>query len=110
MKTGITIPKEILEQAEREYKESQKHPKPNDYPKLTPVELAEFQPVDMTWEERDKIIKERRANRKRETVSLRLPPDCLEWFKTMGKGYTGIMADVLTYAAKNPNIVKEAVL
>jgi uncharacterized protein (DUF4415 family) len=55
-------------------------------------------------------MQERRTNRKRETVSLRLPPDCLEWFKTMGKGYTGIMADVLTYAAKNPDIVKQAAL
>ncbi|HCC36294.1 MAG TPA: hypothetical protein DEQ14_01015 [Treponema sp.] len=110
MKTGITIPKEILEQAEREFKEHRKKPKPNDYPKLTPAELDEFQPVGMTWEERGKIMEERRANRKRETVSLRLPPDCLEWFKTMGKGYTGIMADVLTYAAKNPDIVKQAVL
>jgi uncharacterized protein (DUF4415 family) len=110
MKTGITIPKEILEQAEREFNEAQKYSKPDDYPKLTTSELKEFKPVDMTMEERNKIINDRRANRKRETVSLRLPPECIEWFKAMGKGYTGVMADVLAYAAKNPDIVKEAVL
>jgi uncharacterized protein (DUF4415 family) len=109
-KTGITIPKEILEQAEREFKEAQKYPTPDDYPKLTPEQLAEFQPVGMTWEERNEIMAERRANRKRETVSLRLQPECLEWFKTMGKGYTSIMADVLDYASKNPDIVKRAAL
>jgi uncharacterized protein (DUF4415 family) len=108
MKTGITIPNDILEQAEKEFHEAQKHSTPNDYPNLTSSELLEFQPVDMSWEERNKIMEARRAKRKRETVSLRLPPDCLEWFRTMGKGYTGIMADVLEYAAKNPDIVKQA--
>jgi uncharacterized protein (DUF4415 family) len=109
-KTGITIPKEILEQAEREFKEAQKYPivYDKDCPKLTPEQLAEFQPVGMTWEERNALMAERRANRKRETVSLRVPPDCLAWFKTMGKGYTGVMADVLNYAFKNPDIVKQA--
>lgn len=104
----MKLPKDILEQAEREFQEAQKHSKPDDYPELTSRELSEFQPVNMTWEERNKIMEERRVSRKRETVSLRLPPDCLEWFRTMGKGYTGVMADVLAYAAKNPDIVKQA--
>lgn len=45
-------PKNILEQAEKEFQEAQKYSKPDDYPNLTAVELTEFQPVGMTWEER----------------------------------------------------------
>jgi hypothetical protein len=32
----------------------------------------------------------------------------LESCKTMGDGYTGIMADVLKYAVNNPGILAEA--
>jgi len=34
------------------------------------------------------------------------PP--LESYKTMGNGYTGIMADVLKYAMENPKILTNA--
>jgi hypothetical protein len=32
----------------------------------------------------------------------------LEQYKSLGKGYTGIMADVLKYAVENPNILTAA--
>jgi hypothetical protein len=35
-------------------------------------------------------------------------PDILESYKTMGNGYTGIMADVLKYAVNNPDILIES--
>jgi uncharacterized protein (DUF4415 family) len=47
-----------------------------------------------------------RRNRKR-AVTVRLLPDCLEKYKSLGKGYTGIMADVLNYAADNPEILSK---
>jgi hypothetical protein len=30
-----------------------------DCPKLTPEQLAEFEPVGMTWEERDRLMREK---------------------------------------------------
>jgi uncharacterized protein (DUF4415 family) len=38
----------------------------------------------------------------------RLKPDVLSKYKALGKGYTGIMADVLKYVADNPEILKAA--
>jgi uncharacterized protein (DUF4415 family) len=43
-------------------------------------------------------------------VALRLTPDVLDKYKSLGKGYTGIMADVLTYAATHPDYLKQATL
>ncbi|HCC37323.1 MAG TPA: hypothetical protein DEQ14_06730 [Treponema sp.] len=42
------------------------------------------------------------------SVTIRLDTECLSIYKALGKGYTGIMADVLAYAAKNPDILKQA--
>jgi hypothetical protein len=33
---------------------------------------------------------------------------CLSKYKALGKGYTGIMADVLNYVADNPEILTKA--
>jgi hypothetical protein len=38
-------------------------------------------------------------------VTIRITPDCLTKYKALGKGYTGIMADVMSYAADNPEIL-----
>jgi hypothetical protein len=37
-----------------------------------------------------------------------LPAFAAGSYKTMGSGYTGIMADVLQYAVNNPDILIEA--
>jgi hypothetical protein len=36
-------------------------------------------------------------------------PDVLARYKALGKGYTGVMADVLDYAVNNPEFLKQAV-
>jgi uncharacterized protein (DUF4415 family) len=41
-------------------------------------------------------------------VTIRITPDTLAKYKALGKGYTGIMADVLNYAADNPEILSKA--
>jgi hypothetical protein len=33
------------------------------------------------------------------------PGSCIEKYKALGKGYSGIIADVLTYAADHPEIL-----
>ncbi len=37
-------PKEILEQAEKEFQEAQKYSKPDDYPELSPENFQNFNP------------------------------------------------------------------
>jgi uncharacterized protein (DUF4415 family) len=41
-------------------------------------------------------------------VALRLEPETLEKYQALGRGYTGIMADVLDYVADNPEILTRA--
>jgi uncharacterized protein (DUF4415 family) len=41
----------------------------------------------------------------RPAVTVRIAPDVLEKYKSLGKGYTGVMADVLAAAADNPEVL-----
>jgi uncharacterized protein (DUF4415 family) len=50
---------------------------------------------------------ERNRRKKKQSVTIRIAPDVLENYKTMGSGYTGIMADVLNYVADNPEILSK---
>jgi uncharacterized protein (DUF4415 family) len=54
------------------------------------------------------LAAERNRRRKKQSVTIRVAPDVLESYKTMGSGYTGIMSDVLKYAVNNPAILAEA--
>jgi uncharacterized protein (DUF4415 family) len=55
-----------------------------------------------------RLAAERNRRKKKRAVTIRVAPDVLETYKTMGIGYTGIMADVLKYAVNNPDILTEA--
>jgi uncharacterized protein (DUF4415 family) len=84
-----------------ELAEARKHPiNLDDCPELSPEALKEFAFMRT----------EKNRKKKRQTVSIRLAPDCIEAYKSIGKGYTGIMADVLTYAAAHPDYLKQATL
>jgi len=71
-----------------------------DCPKSTPEALAEF------------AAKARELRQSKKTnkpaVTIRISPACLAKYKVLGKGYTGIMADVLDYVADNPEILTKA--
>jgi len=71
-----------------------------DCPESTPKALAEFAAK----------ARELRHNMKRikPAVTIRISSDCLTKYKSLGKGYTGIMADVLNYVADNPEILSVA--
>jgi len=69
-----------------------------DCPKSTPEALKEFA----------QLAAERNRRKKKQSITIRVASDILESYKTMGDGYTGIMADVLKYAVNNPNILTEA--
>jgi uncharacterized protein (DUF4415 family) len=45
----------------------------------------------------------------KQTVGIRLSKKTIEQYKAMGKGYTGIMAAVLDYAIKHPEVLKSAI-
>ena len=45
---------------------------------------------------------------RKQTVGIRLNQKTIEQYRNLGKGYTGIMAAVLDYAIRNPEILKKA--
>ena len=71
-----------------------------DCPPSSPETLAEFAAM----------ARELRRNRRNPSpvVALRVKPDVLTKYKALGRGYTGIMADVLNYVAENPEILARA--
>jgi uncharacterized protein (DUF4415 family) len=102
VRVGQKIPKEVLKLAKEQVKEARKTPKMHDpdCPLSTPEALAEFAAM----------ARELRRNRRNPSpvVALRVKPDALSKYKSLGKGYTGIMADVLNYVADNPEILSMA--
>jgi uncharacterized protein (DUF4415 family) len=71
-----------------------------DCPESTPEALAEFAAM----------ARARRQRKTKPMVALRVEPETLEKYKSLGNGYTGIMADVLNYVADNPEILTKAQL
>ena len=51
------------------------------------------------------LAAERNRQKRRQAVTIRLDPVYLSKYKALGKGYTSIMADVLSYAADNPEFL-----
>ena len=102
VKVGQKIPKEVIKLAKEQVKEARKTPKvyDPDCPPSTPEALAEFAVM----------AKELRKNRRNPSpvVTLRVKPDVLSKYKSLGRGYTSIMADVLNYVADNPEILTKA--
>jgi len=70
-----------------------------DCPPSSPETLKEFA----------QLAAERNRRKKKQSITIRVNPDILEKYKTMGSGYTGIMSDVLQYAVNNPSVLAEAV-
>jgi uncharacterized protein (DUF4415 family) len=103
LKDGQKPTREELKRAKREYREAKKAPPVYDpeCPPSSPEALAEFAAM----------ARERRRNRRDPLpiVALRIQPDVLEKYRALGRGYSGIMADVLKLAVDNPEILSKAV-
>jgi uncharacterized protein (DUF4415 family) len=99
---GQKTTKEELKRAKKEYREAKRLPPVYDpeCPPSTPEALAEFAAM----------ARERKRNRRSPLpiVALRIQPDVLEKYKALGRGYSGIMADVLKLAVDNPEILSKA--
>jgi len=93
---GQKPPKEILKAARK----AARHPinYTADCPPSSPEALKEFA----------QLAAERNQRKKKKSITIRVNPDVLESYKTMGSGYTGIMSDVLQYAVKNPSVINAA--
>ena len=66
-----------------------------DSPVYSPEQLAQ-----LFWESK-------KLNKK-QTVGIRLTQKTVEQYKNFGKGYTGVMAAVLDYAIRHPEVLKKA--
>jgi len=67
-----------------------------EYPEFSEIELLQFK----------RISGERRANRQKQTVTLRLSPQALNKARSLGKGYTSVLSRILEKALDNPSIIK----
>jgi uncharacterized protein (DUF4415 family) len=93
---GQKPPKEAIKEARKAARRPINYTE--DAPRSSPEALKEFA----------QLAAERNRRKKKQTITIRIAPDVLESYKTMGDGYTGIMADVLKYAVNNPGILTEA--
>jgi uncharacterized protein (DUF4415 family) len=66
----------------------------SDIPEASPEELQE-------------IARQVREKRKKRMFSLRLETGALQWWQSLGVGYTGIMARLLEEAVRHPEWVKQ---
>ena len=100
VKVGQKPSREEMKRIRTELREAAKRPivYTDDCPESTPEALKEFAM------QRAELNRQRR----RKAVTIRVIPDCLSKYKALGKGYTGIMADVLNYVADNPEILAKA--
>ena len=98
VKVGQKPTKEQLKQIEEIAKKPIHYTE--DCPESTPEALAEFAAM----------ARARRQKKAKPMVALRVEPETLEKYKSLGSGYTGIMADVLNYVADNPEILSKAQL
>ena len=67
-----------------------------DAPQLSKKELAEFKKVNAD-------------NRKKIPCTLRLSKKSLDWWKSLGEGYTAAMARMLEDAQNHPEILKRII-
>ncbi|GHV71502.1 hypothetical protein AGMMS49928_23560 [Spirochaetia bacterium] len=100
VRVGQKPPKEVIQRVKTAVREARKAPPvyDPDCPPSSPEALKEFA----------QLAAERNRRKKKQSVTIRVAPDVLENYKTMGDGYTGIMADVLKYALDNPGILTAA--
>ena len=83
---GTRPPKDVVKRIKRAAKYPITFTK--DCPESSPEALKEFA----------QLAAERNLRKKKQSVTIRIAPDVLDCYKTMGNGYTDIMVDVLKYA------------
>lgn len=69
----------------------------DDNPELTDEELKNFKRVSL----------ENRADRNKQTVTLRLSPQALKKARSLGKGYTSVLSRILEEALKDNDTIRK---
>ena len=95
VRVGQKPPKEAIKAARKAARKSINYTE--EAPRSTPEALAEFAALRAAQKKKDV----------RPVVAIRIQPDVLEKYKALGHGYSGIMADVLKFAANNPDILNK---
>ena len=85
VRVGQKPPKEVIQEVRRAARKPINYTE--DAPRSSPEALKEFA----------ELAAERNRRKKKQPITIRVTPDVLESYKTMGSGYTAIMADVLAY-------------
>jgi uncharacterized protein (DUF4415 family) len=96
VRVGEKPPKEVIKRLRQAARRPINYTE--DAPRSSPEALKEFA----------HLAAERNRRKKKKSITIRVAPDVLDSYKTMGEGYTGIMADVLTYAINNPAVLTNA--
>ncbi|WP_026660017.1 MULTISPECIES: BrnA antitoxin family protein [unclassified Butyrivibrio] len=101
IKKTIDITSKLTKEQLKMLKEAENTPYSydEDNPLLTKEELAKFSRVS------ERIQKERESKRK-ENVTLRLSPNTVRKAKSLGKGYTKILAQIIEDALNDPDLIK----
>lgn len=68
----------------------------DEYPEFTKEELLKFK----------KISEEKKIDRQKQIVTLRLSGKALKKAKSLGKGYTSILSRIIEGALEDPEIIK----
>lgn len=71
-----------------------------DNPPLTKEELSHFKRVKTD-------IREDREKNRKQNVTLRLSPQTVKRAKSLGKGYTSILARIVEKALENPTVAEQ---
>ena len=98
---NYTTKKRILTKAEKqELKEASKKRIlfDEDSPSIPKEQLKEF----------SRVAKEKKAERKKGVVAIRLDPEVKRQYESLGKGYTGIMANILKNALNDLDLMKKS--
>jgi len=69
----------------------------DEYPEFTKEELSKFK----------KISEEKKIDRQKQIVTLRLSGKALKKAKSLGKGYTSILSRIIEGALEDPEIIKQ---
>ena len=96
VRVGEKPPKEVVKRLKAAARQPINYTE--DAPRSSPEALKEFA----------ELAAERNRRKKKQPITIRVTPDVLEKYKTMGSGYTAIMSDVLAYAVNNPAVITEA--
>ena len=88
------------EQAEQLEKAAQKEQTPDpEFPPFTQEQLMRFRRIS-------EIQKEEKASNRKQNVTIRLSPATIRKAKSLGKGYTGILAQIIEDALNDPAAIK----